>query len=159
MGAGGADLCARADPPAGPKQRVVVLTDIGNEPDEAESFVRFLLYTNQFDVEALVATTSNWQRDTVQPELLRERIAANGRVVGNLRKHAAGYPDAATLMAAVRSGATAFGMKGVGENKDMGFIRPVAVQCAEGANGTGLQLASIAFTPAGPLTAPDSLRP
>jgi hypothetical protein len=111
--------------PAGPKQRVVLLTDIGNEPDDAESFVRFLLYTNQFDVEALVATTSNWQRDTVQPQMLRERIAAYGRVVGNLRKHAVGYPDAVKLMATVRSGATAFGMKGVGDGKDSEASRKI----------------------------------
>lgn len=45
------------------KLRVLVLTDIENEPDDAESLVRFLLYSNMFDVEGLVATTSCWQRD------------------------------------------------------------------------------------------------
>ncbi|HTO03731.1 MAG TPA: nucleoside hydrolase-like domain-containing protein, partial [Opitutus sp.] len=38
------------------KSRVVVLTDISNEPDDEESFVRFLVYSNEYDVEALVAT-------------------------------------------------------------------------------------------------------
>src|SRR5687768_9235849 len=59
-----------------PKARVVVLTDIGNEPDDAESFVRFLVYSNEYDVEGLVATTSVHQPATVQPKLLQERIAA-----------------------------------------------------------------------------------
>jgi Protein of unknown function (DUF1593) len=40
------------------KARVIVLSDIGNEPDDQMSLVRFLLYSNEFDVEGLVATTS-----------------------------------------------------------------------------------------------------
>ena len=43
---------------AAEKPRVLVLTDIENEPDDAMSMVRFLTYTNQWDVEGLVATTS-----------------------------------------------------------------------------------------------------
>jgi len=33
------------------KPRVLVLTDIENEPDDAQSLVRFLVYSNHFDVE------------------------------------------------------------------------------------------------------------
>jgi Protein of unknown function (DUF1593) len=44
------------------KPRVFVLTDIGNEPDDQMSLTRFLLYSNDFDVEGLVAATSTWQR-------------------------------------------------------------------------------------------------
>jgi len=44
------------------KNRVVVLTDIANEPDDQMSMVRFLVYSNDFDVEGLVATTSTWMR-------------------------------------------------------------------------------------------------
>lgn len=107
-----------ADPVAEDKRRVIILTDIGNEPDDSESFVRFLLYSNQFDVEGLVATTSTWQRDRVQPQLLRERIDAYAKVLPNLRQHAEGYPDAEKLASAVRSGSSAYGMRGVGEGKD-----------------------------------------
>ncbi len=32
--------------------RVVVISDIGNEPDDQMSFVRFLLYSNEFEIEA-----------------------------------------------------------------------------------------------------------
>ena len=42
------------------RQRVFVLTDISNEPDDEESLVRFLVYANEYDVEGLVATTSTW---------------------------------------------------------------------------------------------------
>ena len=44
------------------KPRVVVISDIGNEPDDQMSFVRFLLYSNEFDIEAMIATTSTWQK-------------------------------------------------------------------------------------------------
>ena len=40
------------------KPRVLVLTDVENEPDDAQSLVRFLTYANQWDIEGLVATTS-----------------------------------------------------------------------------------------------------
>src|SRR4051794_8785135 len=35
--------------------RVVIISDIGNEPDDQMSFVRLLLYSNEFDVEAMIA--------------------------------------------------------------------------------------------------------
>ncbi|MCB1128715.1 MAG: DUF1593 domain-containing protein, partial [Verrucomicrobiae bacterium] len=44
------------------KERVFVLTDISNEPDDEESLVRFLVYANEYDIEGLVATTSTWLR-------------------------------------------------------------------------------------------------
>jgi hypothetical protein len=107
------------------KPRVIVLTDIGNEPDDAESFVRFLLYANQFDVEALVATTSTWQRTRTQPHLLRERVEAYGRVLPNLRRHADGYPDAERLLDAIHSGSSEYGMAGVGGGKDTAGSRAI----------------------------------
>src|SRR5690349_1059874 len=38
------------------KPRVFVLTDIGNEPDDQMSLVRLLVYSNEFELEGLVAT-------------------------------------------------------------------------------------------------------
>src|SRR5262245_15123440 len=72
--------------------RVVVLSDIGNEPDDQMSFVRLLLYSNELDLEALIATTSTWQKNKVQPETMHELIAAYGEVRSNLLKHAADWP-------------------------------------------------------------------
>ena len=40
------------------KPRVFVLSDIGNEPDDQMSLTRFLLYSNDYDIEGLVAVTS-----------------------------------------------------------------------------------------------------
>ncbi|MBG6117389.1 MULTISPECIES: DUF1593 domain-containing protein [unclassified Sphingobium] len=100
------------------KPRVIVLTDIGNEPDDSESLVRFLLYTDQLDVEGLIATTSTWQKDRVQPQMIRDRLTGYAAVLPKLRKHSAGFPSAKALEDVVRSGRAAYGMSGVGDGKD-----------------------------------------
>ncbi len=108
-----------AAPAADPeKPRVLVLSDIGNEPDDSESFVRFLLYSNGYDVAGIVATTSIHQPAKTQPQLFEERIAAYARVLPNLKRHASGYPDADMLRARVRSGCASYGMACVGAGKD-----------------------------------------
>ena len=61
------------------KPRVVIISDIGNEPDDQMSFVRLLLYSNEFDIEAMIATTSTWQKSKTHPETMRELIDAYGR--------------------------------------------------------------------------------
>ena len=57
--------------PYSPKPRIIVLTDIANEPDDQMSMVRFLVYSNQFDIEGLVATTSTWMRNRVRPDVIQ----------------------------------------------------------------------------------------
>ena len=99
------------------QQRVIVLTDISNEPDDEESLVRFLVYSNEYDVEGLIATTSVWLKDTVRPERIRERVAAYGQVRDNLLKHASGYPTQEHLLSVIKAGRSEFGMQGVGEGK------------------------------------------
>ncbi|MGM0621112.1 MAG: nucleoside hydrolase-like domain-containing protein, partial [Bacteroidota bacterium] len=74
------------------KTRILILTDIENEPDDAQSLVRFLLYSNQFDVEGIVATTSCWQRDQTAEWRIHEIVDAYGKVRDNLEKHEPGYP-------------------------------------------------------------------
>jgi len=99
------------------KPRVVVLSDIGNEPDDQMSFVRLLLYSNELDLEALIATTSTWQKNKTQPDTMRKLVAAYGAVRSNLLKHAAGWPEAAQLDALITSGQPAYGMAAVGPDK------------------------------------------
>jgi len=99
------------------KPRLFVLTDIGNEPDDQMSLVRLLVYSNEFDIEGLVATTSTWQKDKIQPETIHHVIAAYAKVRANLMKHAEGWPEAATLDALVTAGQPAYGMAAVGPDK------------------------------------------
>lgn len=100
------------------RTRVIVLTDIGNEPDDSQSMVRFLLYSNELDVEGLVATTSTWLRDRVNPALIEERVRAYAQALPNLQKHAVGFPDAQSLLKKTTSGRPEYGMTGVGRGKD-----------------------------------------
>lgn len=58
--------------------RVVILSDIGNEPDDQMSFVRLLLYSNELDLEAMIATTSTWQMTATHPETMRQLIGVYG---------------------------------------------------------------------------------
>lgn len=109
---------ARYDGPDFYKPRVIVLTDIGNEPDDSMSMVRFLLYSNEFDVEGLIAATSTWLRDHVNRHLIEERVDAYAQVLPNLRVHATGYPEAEFLRSKIRAGNPAYGMLGVGPGKD-----------------------------------------
>jgi hypothetical protein len=99
------------------KPRVLVLTDIANEPDDQESLVRFLSYANEFDIEGFVATTSNWMRDTTRADLIRDIIEAYGEVRDNLEMHASGFPTEEYLMNRVTSHLPVYGMKGVGAGK------------------------------------------
>jgi hypothetical protein len=100
------------------KPRVVVLTDIENEPDDAMSLVRFLTYANHFDVEGLVATTSIHQRNKVAPQTIRRIVTAYGKVRDNLEKHEPGFPTGEQLLALVSEGLPTYGMLAVGEGKD-----------------------------------------
>ncbi len=56
------------------KLRVIVLTDIEADPDDTQSLVRFLTYSNQWDVEGLIATTSIHQKTRVAPRKHRQSI-------------------------------------------------------------------------------------
>lgn len=95
------------------KPRVIVLTDITNEPDDEESLVRFLVYSNEFDVEGLIATTSIWLRHKVVPEKIARFVEAYDKVRANLLRHAPGFPTTEHLLGAIRSGPPVFGMEAV----------------------------------------------
>ena len=100
------------------KTRILILTDIENEPDDAQSLVRFLLYANQFDVEGIVATTSCWQRNQTAEWRIHEIVDAYGKVRDNLEKHEKGYPTRSYLKEKIKKGYPDFGMAAVGEGKD-----------------------------------------
>ena len=100
------------------KPRVVVLTDIENEPDDAQSMVRFLLYSNHFDVEALIATTSTHLRNRTAELRIRQIVEAYGKVRSNLLLHEPGFPTAPYLHSVIKAGIPKYGMDGVGPGND-----------------------------------------
>lgn len=100
------------------RHRMIVLTDIEADPDDAQTFVRLLLYSNEIDIEGLIATTSTHQRNRVAPETLHRIIDAYAKVHPNLLKHDLGFPTANYLHELVTQGLPLYGMEAVGEGMD-----------------------------------------
>jgi hypothetical protein len=106
-------------PPEDPdtRARVLVLTDISNEPDDEEALVRFLVYSNEYDVEGLVATTSTHLRERTRLDLIRRQVEAYAKVRANLLVHAPGFPSVEHLLAVAKTGQPGYGMAAVGEGR------------------------------------------
>jgi hypothetical protein len=100
------------------KHRVIILTDIEADPDDTQSLVRLLLYSNEIDIKGFIATTSCWHKTMVNPESITKVIQAYAKVQPNLLKHDLDFPEAKTLFPLVKQGIAQYGMPGVGEGKD-----------------------------------------
>ncbi len=100
------------------KPRIFVLTDIENEPDDAQSLVRFLVYSNQWDVEGLVATTSVHQPKRTAAARIRKIVSAYGKVRGNLLQHQKDFPSEKYLQSIISEGRSDYGMHAVGKGMD-----------------------------------------
>ena len=99
------------------RERVLVLTDISNEPDDEESLVRFLVYSNEYDVEGLIATTSQHLRSRTREDLIRRQVSAYAKVRNNLLIHSKKYPAPDALLKLTASGQPGYGMESVGTGK------------------------------------------
>src|SRR5690554_1400498 len=69
------------------KPRLLVLTDIGGDPDDQQSLVRLLLYSNEFDIEGIVV--EGWKKYSGYEQMaVAENIIENyGKVRPNLLRH------------------------------------------------------------------------
>lgn len=103
---------------AAEKQRMIVLTDIEADPDDSQTLVRLLLYSNQIDIKGIIATTSVHQKKRVAPETIRKIIQAYGKVQPNLLKHEQGFPSEKDLLTLVKQGLPVYGMAAVDEGND-----------------------------------------
>jgi hypothetical protein len=72
------------------KPRVIVTTD--GEIDDKTSFVRFLMYANEFDIEGLIYGNSKWQRHGHGTVWMQETIDEWASVLDNILMHQEGYP-------------------------------------------------------------------
>ena len=113
--------------PTSVKSRVVILTDILNEPDDSQTLVRFLMYANKMDIEGIIAVSSchqykgkndpNPERNTVHPNEIRKFIEAYGKVRSNLMLHEKGWPTTESLLGIVGAGPEGFGTRDIGKGK------------------------------------------
>ena len=78
--AAAAAQAAGPDVRAGVRQRVIVMTDIGGDPDDQQSMVRQLLYANDMKIEGLLATANS---RGVFADRIHERIDAYEEVYSN----------------------------------------------------------------------------
>jgi len=82
----------------GPRPRILIETDAGGDPDDEQSLVRFLLYSNEFDVEGIIANRAvardgeNRNPERTGLGIVRRQIAAYGECYPSLRRHDRRYP-------------------------------------------------------------------
>ena len=100
------------------KNRVIILTDIEADPDDSQSLIRLLLYSNEIDIKGIIATTSCWHKDKVNPESIVNILHAYGKVQPNLIEHYENFPREEDLQKLVKRGIPKYGMLGVGDGKD-----------------------------------------
>jgi len=72
------------------RPRIIVTTD--GETDDKASFVRFLLYTTDFDIEALIYTNSMWHLQGNGTQWMHDFIDVYAEVYDNLKTHHPDYP-------------------------------------------------------------------
>ena len=94
------------------KNRIFVLTDIGNEPDDSMSMVRLLVHSDLYDVQGLVAVTSFWLPNVTLPGMIHDLVDAYGPVREKLQSHSSStFPSAEYLSSKISSGPTVYGMQ------------------------------------------------
>lgn len=90
------------------RPRLAILTDIGGDPDDTQSLIRLLVYSNEFEIEAFVASASGTRGELkeaiTRPDLILQIIDAYGLVRPQLQRHADGWPEAPFLRDRVVSG-------------------------------------------------------
>ncbi len=96
-------ICAKEKKPA-----LIVLTDIGGDPDDTQSLRRLLVYSNEFNILGLIATADNIPRPgykhQINTKLILDAINDYSEVRDNLLLHDPDYPTAESLRAVVRGG-------------------------------------------------------
>lgn len=104
------------------RPRLIVMTDIGGDPDDQQSLIRLMVYANEFRIEGLIATASGTPGELkvaqTRVDLIREIIAAYGKVRPNLDRHAEGWPQEQALLECVKSGNPNRGRNNVGQGHD-----------------------------------------
>lgn len=81
-----------AEAPSG-KLRVIIETDAGGDPDDEQSLVRFLLYTNEWDVEGILCTRPETKSDENKNlektglDIVRRQLKAYRAVYDKLKQH------------------------------------------------------------------------
>jgi hypothetical protein len=92
-----------------PQHRIIISTDFppfpvtNSDPDDVQSMVRFLLYSNEFDVEGLIASAGTFNMIAEKKNIMAV-LDEYDKVDEKLRKHDSNYPAADELRAVTYEG-------------------------------------------------------
>lgn len=97
------------------KVRIIAETDLGGDADDQASFVRFLLYSNDLDIEGIILSRSdadflqdpvaeNPSNSTNAYDMAMDYIDSYGQVLNNLRIHDQNYPSVSYLKSITKAG-------------------------------------------------------
>jgi hypothetical protein len=99
------------------RPRIIVTTD--GETDDKASFLRFLLYTTDFDIEALIYTNSMWHLQGNGTQWMHDMIDEYAEVYPNLKVHHPDFPEPEYLKSKIYVGQLEqIGQAAVGEGWD-----------------------------------------
>lgn len=108
-------------PPIGVVKQGNVPNDQKSDPDDMQSMVRFLLYANEFDVEALIASSGTFANVARKKNIL-EVLDRYAQVRSNLLKHDPLYPTAEHLKSITYEASSGTwgkdGISAIGDEKD-----------------------------------------
>lgn len=107
------------------RNRLVILADMGNEPDEEQQMIHLLVCSNEFDLVGLIAVTGgalhpgheNPYKRVLHPELFHRLIDAYAEIFPNLQQHAEGWHSPDYLRSIVSTGQKDYGVGDIGEGK------------------------------------------
>ncbi|MEM1359097.1 MAG: DUF1593 domain-containing protein, partial [Bacteroidota bacterium] len=105
--------------------RLVILADMGNEPDEEQQMMHLLMYANTVDLEALIAVTGKFLRPEsnipyrrkLHPELFHRLIDGYAAVLPSLKRHAMNWPTVEYLHSIVCNGQAGYGIAATGPDQ------------------------------------------
>lgn len=115
------------------QERLIVLADMGNEPDEDQQILHLLMCANEVQLDGLLAVTGKFlsphrsepYKRVTHPELLLHLIDGYELVLPHLRKHAAGWQTPEELRRLVLTGQAGYGMEDVGDGKSSAGSRHI----------------------------------
>ena len=102
---------------SGDKARVIVMTDLGGDPDDAQSMIHLLVCADRIDIEGLISTQA-WLNDPDRLPKVMEVVNQYEAAFPNLQKHSSGFPSVEYIKSRTVRGQNISHMDGVGDNMD-----------------------------------------
>ena len=96
--------------------RLIILADMGNEPDEEQQMHHMLLNANEFDLEGLIAVTGKFLRDGPRVDIFWHLIDGYAKIYDNLLLHSDKYPSPEYLRSIAVNGQMGYGIQTVGKH-------------------------------------------